>query len=125
MRRLVLCVALVCSVTCVPGAAIADEIGDVGPLAGLEVFTTSADSYLASNGLALVKNSSGGLDEYRWGGAACGTRVLTEAEVAALQAALNTKNMFVRPAYQLGQGNLRCLVGFLMVPKSQLKLVQP
>jgi hypothetical protein len=71
-------------------------------VARVDILTTSAGSYLANNGLALVKNSTEGLYEYRWGGVACGTRVLTDAEVAALQAALNTKNMFVRPAYQLG-----------------------
>jgi hypothetical protein len=125
MRRIVLRVAIVCSLLSISGTSFADDIGDVGPLAGLEVFTTSADGYLINHGRALVKNSLGALDEYHWGGVACGTRLLSEAQVGALQAALNTKNMFLRPAYQPGQGDARCLVGFLLVPKTQLKLVQP
>jgi len=125
MYRLLLCSVVACSFLCISRSSFADDVGDVGPLAGLEVFTTSADNYLLNNGRALVKNTLGALDEYRWGGTACGTRVLSEAEVATLQAALNTKNMFIRPSYQLGQGNSRCLVGVLLVPKAQLKLVQP
>ena len=125
MRRNILRLVIVCSLLSISGTSFADDIGDVGPLAGLEVFTTSADGYLSYHGRVLVKNSLGALDEYRWGGTSCGLRLLSEAQVGALQAALNTKNMFLRPAYQLGQGDLRCLVGFLLVPKTQLNLVQP
>lgn len=52
----------------------------------------------------------------------CGTRVLTEAQLAALQAAQNNKKMTIKPTSQIGQGDAKCLVGFTLVEKKNLKL---
>jgi hypothetical protein len=107
------------------GPASADDIGGVGPVAALQINTTSADTYLSYHGRAFVKNSVGGLDEYRWGGVSCGSRVLTDAQVAALQGALDNKRMRIEPISQAGQGPAICLVGFNLVLKQYLKLVIP
>lgn len=105
---------------CVATAA-ADDVGGVGTLVGLQMNTPSGDAYLQYHGRMVVK-SAGGLDEYRWGGTSCGSRVLTDAEFAVVQRALDNKQLRVRPIYQTGQGLTRCLVGLSLVPSKFLKL---
>lgn len=109
---------------CSSSAAIADDIGEVGTPIGLSVNTDDGDTYLAYHGSLVLKQADGTLQTYRWGGVACGTRLLSEAQVANLQDALNNNKMRVQPLYQIGQNN-RCLVGFTIVPKSAVKLVLP
>lgn len=105
-------------------SARADEVGTRGTLAALQVNTDSADTFLLFNGRLFVSNLNGNLDEYRWGGASCGSRVLTEEEVATLQRALHSKQVYIQPVYQIGQFPT-CLVGFTMIPKKSLKLAIP
>jgi hypothetical protein len=102
--------------------ARADDPGLRGSLVSLELNTDSADTYLQYHGRMFVKNVDGVLDEYRWGGTSCGSRTLTEPQFLALQAAANKKNMFVDPRFQNGQGNSKCLVGFNLIDKKNLKL---
>jgi len=104
---------------------VADDIGTVGRVASLQINTTSADIYLQFHGRLFVKNANGALDEYRWGGTSCGTRLLTEDQVAALQRAYDNKRMQIEPISQPGQGNTLCLVGFTLVQKADLKLFTP
>jgi hypothetical protein len=107
------------------GTASADTAGVVGSIASLQVNTTSADAYLQYHGRIIVKNVDKNLDEYRWGGTSCGSKVLTEAQVAELHAALDNKKMLIAPLYQAGQGQALCVVGFTLVPKQNLKFVMP
>lgn len=104
------------------GAALADDTGAMGPLVALSDNTSSADLYLQYHGRMFVKNGSGTLDEYRWGGTSCGSRTLTEPELAMLQRALERKNMLIEPRSQDGQGSTKCLVGFTLIEKKNLKL---
>jgi len=104
------------------GTARADDAGLRGSIVSLELNTDSADTYLQYHGRMVVENSDGALDEYRWGGTSCGTRTLTEPQFLGLQAAANKKNMFVDVRYQLGQGDAKCLVGFNLIEKKNLKL---
>ncbi len=104
------------------GTALADDTGLVGPVVALSTNTNSADQYLQYHGRMFVKNTNGALDEYRWGGTSCGSRTLTEAELAMLQRALERKNMMIEPRSQDGQGQTKCLVGFTLVEKKNLKL---
>lgn len=99
------------------GVAAADTTGAVGTVAGLQINTMSADTYLQYHGRVFVKNADGNLDVYHWGGTSCGTRVLTEAQVAVLQQALDNRRMRIEPLHQTGQGNILCLVGVTVVPK--------
>lgn len=125
MRKTLALPLFVAAIFSFSSPVLADDVGEVGSPMGLEVFTEHADSYLAAHGRLYVKNTLGTLDEYRWGGAACGTRVLTPDQLALLQSALNTKKMMIRPVSKPGQGNNLCLVGFTLVPKTGLKLVLP
>jgi hypothetical protein len=51
--------------------------------------------------------------------------VLTDAQVAALQAAVDNNKMRLQLLTQTGQGNAQCVVGFTILPKSAVKLVLP
>jgi hypothetical protein len=110
------------SVLVIATATRADDVGLVGSIAGLDRNTPSADLYLQYHGRLFVLNSGGTLDEYRWGGTSCGSRVLSDAEFAALQAAHNNKKMTIQPRSQDGQGDANCLVGFMLVEKKKLTL---
>lgn len=112
---------LVCSIT----PALADDVGAIVTPIGLQVNTLPGDTYLQFHGRLFVKTAEGTLDEYRWGGVSCGSRVLTEPQVAALQATLNNNKMRLQILSQIGQGDLKCVVGFTAVPKSAVKLVLP
>lgn len=125
MRIAIRTLVLVAALISWAGTARADDVGAVGTVAGLQVNTTSADTYLQYHGRVLVKVSGDQLDEYRWGGTSCGTRVLTEPQVAALQQALGNKRVRIQPLSQDGQGDIICLVGFTIVPKPDLALVLP
>lgn len=122
MRHTVRCLTFIFALILSSGGVKADDLGAVGSLAALDVSTPFGDVYLQYHGRLFVKNSNGTLDEYRWGGTSCGTKVLTDAEVALLQRALNHKKMTIEPRTQDGQGGAKCLVGFTLVEKKNLKL---
>ena len=117
--------AFCCAVLFCAGVATADDVGAIGSVAGLQINTTSADTYLQFHGRMYVKNAGGTLDEYRWGGTSCGLRYLSEDQIAALHRALDSKKMQIQPLSQTGQGDAICLVGFTMVPKKNLSLGIP
>jgi hypothetical protein len=104
--------------------ATADDVGTFGTLVGLQINTAVGDTFLQYHGRMFVSGESG-LQEYRWGGTSCGSRILTEAQVAALQRALDNKLMRIRPVTQTGQAQALCVVGFTLVPKKNLKLQIP
>ncbi len=121
LRILVTGALLACSST----AAVADDVGVVGTPVGLSVNTPVGDTFLQYHGRLFVKAVDGTVLEYRWGGSSCGSRVLTDAQVAALQAALNNNKMRIQVLTQDGQGLSKCVVGFTAAPKSAVKLVFP
>lgn len=103
--------ALVCALVAVPSTALAaDQIGPTGRIAALQVSQQSSDTYLQYHGRVFIGKKND-LEEYRWGGLACGTRVLTEHAVLLLQNAL-ANGLEVEPRYENGQGPSLCLVGF-------------
>jgi hypothetical protein len=94
-----------------------DTVGGGGSMTELEVNTPSADIYLAYHGRIVVTAVSGKNNtstEYRWGGASCGSRVLSDAMDALLQRAHETSTPII-PRYQLGQGAAKCIVGFKLL----------
>lgn len=122
MRRTIGILGFFSSLVLLVGAASADDAGLRGSIVSLELNTVSADTYLQYHGRMFVRNEDGVLDEYRWGGTSCGSRTLTEPQFLALQAAANKKNLLIDPRYQLGQGDVECLVGFNLIEKRNLKL---
>ena len=100
---------LLASFLAVPAFAV-DALGARGFLTDLEVNTSSADTYLQYHGRIAV-DVVGNSVEYRWGGTSCGSRVLTDAQVGLLQSALESGTP-VTPRWVLGQGTVRCLIGF-------------
>jgi hypothetical protein len=101
-----------------PSVAFADEIGARGTVASLEVNTPAGDTYLQYHGRMMIitgsKNSTS-IAEYRWGGTSCGSRTLTENQVAMLQRALESGTP-IMPRFQDGQGSTKCLVGIAIAP---------
>ena len=98
----------------ISSVALADDAqGLGGTVTQLEVNTTSADTYLQYHGRIVVVGGKNLInkDEYRWGGTSCGSRVLPESMVELLQRALESGTPIL-PRYQMGQGDLKCLVGF-------------
>jgi len=122
MQRSLGFLALLFAVSLGATAASADDTQLFGTIVRLERYTDASDFFLQFNGRLFVKNSDGLLDEYRWGGTSCGTKVLTDEEIATLQAAQNNKKMMIQPFTKPGQGNSVCLVGFSLVEKKNLKL---
>ena len=99
----------------------ADEDTEAFPLVFLEINTLSADTYLQYHGKALTKISNGVYEEYRWGGTSCGSRVLNEQQLNALQGALDNSNVQVAFRYQPGQGSAKCVVGFSLERKGYVE----
>jgi hypothetical protein len=110
---------------CSSSAAIADDVTAVGTPIGLQITTLLADTNLQFHGRLFVKAADGTVGEYRWGGTSCGTRVLTDAQIAVLQNALDNNKMRVQLLTQDGQGISKCVVGVTVMPKSAVKLVAP
>ena len=125
MARTIFAIALSAVIALTVATAHGDDIGEVGTPVALQVNTLSADTYLQFHGRVFLKNADGGLDELRWGGLSCGSRVLTEGQIESLQRAVDTKNMRVIPLTQDGQGQAVCVVGFTVLPKASLKLALP
>lgn len=93
-------------------ALAADETGATGTARDLEILTPSAEAYLQYHGrLVLLVGTTP--EEYRWGGTSCGSRTLSDANVRLLNAAVR-ENASITPRFQIGQGDVRCLVGFLV-----------
>jgi hypothetical protein len=94
-----------------PSAVLAaDATGSAGAVAELEVNSSSADIYLQYNGRVVIAGGKASV-EYRWGGTSCGTRVLSESMVAMLQR-VQDSGAAIQPRFQIGQGDVKCLVGF-------------
>jgi hypothetical protein len=97
--------------------AIAEDLGTRGTIVSLDIRSTSADAYLSWHGAMFVRagGKNGSTTEYRWGGVACGSRTLSDPQLAMLQRALDTATP-ITPRFQPGQGNSNCLVGFELTP---------
>jgi hypothetical protein len=115
--------AAILAVSLTSGAAHADVDTAAAPLIQLEVNTTSADTYLQYHGRAFTRVGDGAYEEYRRGGTSCGSRTLSEQQVAALQRAVDNTNVRVAFRYQDGQGASQCVVGFWVVRKGYAALV--
>ena len=95
-------------------ALAADEIGTPGIATDLELLTPSAETYLQYHGRLVVQvgpATTPTFEEYRWGGTSCGSRTVSDDDLALLVESVR-RGQKVTVRYQSGQGNARCLVGF-------------
>lgn len=81
---------------------VGEDVGAIGSVAAVDVNDDSGDLYLQYHGRIFVRKSDGTLDEYRFGGTSCGTRVLNEQQIAMLQRALDNKRARIVPRSQDG-----------------------
>ncbi len=113
MSRIALIAALL-ALLALPALAHAspDTLGADGTIAQLEVVDSDAATYLQFHGRVVLV---AGLrtSEYRWGGTSCSNATLSDHHVAMLQRALES-GMTVTPRYTSGQGNNKCLAGFIL-----------
>jgi hypothetical protein len=101
----------------VPAIAFADETGSAGSVKKIEVNTPSADTYLSYHGRVFVLTGKTTQTEYRWGGTSCGTRTVGAEMVQILVEASRNTDLVVTPVFQLGQADIKCLVGFTVNKK--------
>jgi hypothetical protein len=103
--------ALLGVLVAIPSTALAaDQVGPADQIADLQVNQPTSDTYLQYHGRIFIGKGNK-VDEYRWGGLACGSRVLTDHAVMLLHNAL-ASGLNIEPRYENGQGQSLCLVGF-------------
>lgn len=97
----------------VPSTSFADSLGNIGAIDAVTVYESSSDDYAMQHGMLVVREKSGTLRTYRWGGSFCPGRTLTTSSVALLFEALRSNGTVeVVPSFKLGNGSERCLTGF-------------
>lgn len=115
LTRLCLATGLACALAT---SARADTAQFVAPIVALRIHSNDADEFPVFHGFIKVGDSIGGYARYEWGGSHCNGRDLAEAEVAALQAAMNNPRVLIEPRTKDGQGSIQCLIGFTFVLRS-------
>jgi hypothetical protein len=113
LRRIALSLSALAVTIAIPLTAFADTTGGEGRIRSVEIVTPSADTYLQYHGRVFVVTSAG-MDEYKWGGTACGSRTLSDEMLQQLSDATNSSVLRITPIYQDGQGAAKCLVGFTL-----------
>ncbi|MCA9402296.1 MAG: hypothetical protein KC897_00825 [Candidatus Omnitrophica bacterium] len=96
--------------------ARADQTGDPGYIASLELISSISDQYPLYHGEVILQTESGDV-AYRWGGSSCpGVALNLEQNrhlVGALSSYAETAHIYITPHYRFGQGGNLCLVGFI------------
>ena len=95
------------------GPALADTEGPSGEIASVTLLTPSADNYVQYHGRMFVLEADDTLTEYRWGGTSCGSKVLSESQVARLMDLSTAPYMRITPVWENGAGSTICLVGVI------------
>jgi len=99
-------------------SARADTVQFVAPIVALRINSNTSDEFPVFHGFIKVGDSIGGYARYEWGGSHCIGEELTEAQVAALEAAMNNPRMLIEPRTKNGQGSIQCLKAFTFVLRS-------
>lgn len=96
------------------GMALADTAGDVGEIVSVKVNAEGSDDFSAFEGELVLRRQSDGEEQlYRWGGAACPGKSLTESQVHLLFDLAATPYMLLTPFHKPGAGQNVCMVGFV------------
>lgn len=102
------------TLTATSAAFAQDAEGKPGVATMVQVNTQHATTYIQYRGRVQLTSGNGSqatVQEYRWGGTSCGSKLLTDAQLALLQQA-HIHGLTVAPLWKPGQGTTRCLVGF-------------
>ncbi len=93
----------------------ADQTGDPGYIASLEMLSSISDDYGLYHGEVVLQTDLGEV-AYRWGGSSCpGVGLNLEQNrhlVDALSEYARSAHIHIVPQYRFGQGGNLCLVGF-------------
>jgi diacylglycerol kinase family enzyme len=89
------------------------------------VLTADSDDYALRHGRIVVQETAGKEDRtYLLGGASlCPNQEVTDAQIDMLVRAAGNPKLVIKPFYQLGNGNSRCLVGFALGAKKQVAAI--
>ena len=120
--RLRIYIILVCLIAMAPMAneALADFEGTSGKLVGLQIVQEGSDTESKFHGSIFIRERSGPVQEYKWGGTTCtGMVSVVDSDIANFSRLMNARP-FVRiiPIYKNGQGGSRCIKRYIMVNKS-------
>ncbi len=113
-----LCLATGLAFALATSARAVDTVQFVAPIVALRINSNTADEFPVFHGFIMVGDSIGGYARYEWGGSHCFGGDLTEAQVAALEAAMNNPRLLIEPRTQNGQGSIQCLAAFSFVLRS-------
>ncbi len=95
------------------GSALADNVGEYGPVAQVTVNGTQSDDIYGARGRLVIDEGQGFYRQYQWSGTACNGRNLSDADVANLLMALEQRrSVNVTPLWKSGAGTTRCLVAY-------------
>lgn len=115
-RKLAITAAAACTALAATPAAAVDSAGVLGVLAQVTVLADSSDTYGMYHGqIQVVETSTATIRTYRWGGSLCPNRDLPPDMVQLLVDSMHNRPVTtIVPAYKLGNGSTRCLVGFTL-----------
>jgi hypothetical protein len=107
------------------GTARADSAGEAGKLVAVEVLTADSDVYALRHGRIVVQETVGKQERtYLLGGVSlCPSQSVTDAQIDMLARAAAEPKLVIKPFFQTGNGNSRCLVGFVLGAKKQVTAI--
>jgi hypothetical protein len=121
MKPFVLSVLLLAA-SLIGEAARADSEGEAGRLVAVEVVTADSDVYALRHGRIVVEESLGKEERtYLLGGVSlCPNQDVSDAQIDMLVRAAGNPKLSIKPFFKAGNGNSRCLVGFVLGAKKQV-----
>jgi hypothetical protein len=121
MTRFVLSLVLLAA-SLIGESARADSEGEAGRIVAVEVLTADSDVYALRHGRIVVQESVGKAERtYLLGGVSlCPNQDVTDAQIDQLVRAAGNPKLSIKPFFKTGNGNSRCLVGFVLGAKKQV-----
>lgn len=120
MKSLALALCLL-AVLLVAGEAQADSEGAPGKLVAVEVVAADSDVYALRHGRIVVEEAGKVQREYLLGGVSlCPNADVSDGQIDALARAAGNPKLAIKPFYKVGNGNVRCLVAFVLGAKKQV-----
>lgn len=103
--------------------AAADNVGNAGVLALVEIVDDDSDDSVSYRGRVVLDEGASIQQEYYWGGVLCSNRDLDVSDEALLASVLANKKLRLVPAWKGGMAGKRCLVAFTLTDKKNAALL--